>query len=131
MKELLQLHSYQVFMGYHFHPRMKHCRWLYNGIKFQYESDCGVIAYSADIVRESMAENVRDTPSLGRPCCPGCEPDVDIQEEIIDVRYCEAHTPRGPGLDDELVDMSSFPAGSGEAGGEDNRRWCEFFHKRK
>jgi hypothetical protein len=25
--------------------------------------------------------------------------------------------------------MESYPAGSGEAGGEDNRRWCALFHR--
>ena len=30
---------------------------------------------------------------------------------------------------DEVVAMESYPAGSGEAGGEDNRRWCALFHR--
>src|SRR2546427_9473057 len=29
-----------------------------------------------------------------------------------------------------VVAMESYPAGSGEAGGEDNRRWCALFHRK-
>ena len=60
-----------------------------------------------------MTEPIRDTPSVARPYCPACEPD----------------TPVSGGVDDEVVAMESYPAGSGEAGGEDNRRWCALFHR--
>ncbi|PYN02768.1 MAG: hypothetical protein DME02_24815 [Candidatus Rokuibacteriota bacterium] len=46
------------------------------------------------------------------------------------MRWCSAHTPASGGLDDEVVAMESYPAGSGEAGGEDNRRWCALFHRK-
>jgi hypothetical protein len=52
-----------------------------------------------------------------------------VSLEILDVRWCSAHTPASGGLDDEAVAMESYPAGSGEAGGEDNRRWCALFHR--
>ena len=68
-----------------------------------------------------MTEPIRDTPSVARPYCPACEPDTDPSLEILDVRWCSAHTPVSGGLDDEAVAMESYPAGSGEAGGEDNR----------
>ena len=35
------------------------------------------------------------------------------------MRWCSAHTPASGGLDDEVVAMESYPAGSGEAGGPD------------
>jgi hypothetical protein len=44
--------------------------------------------------------------------CPGCEPEADPTREILDVRWCESHSPVRGGLDD------------------DNRRWCELFHRR-
>src|SRR5687768_4465232 len=76
-----------------------------------------------------MTEPIRDTPSVARPYCPACEPDTDPGSEILDVRWCSAHTPVSGGVDDEVVAMESYPAGSGEAGGEDNRRWCALFHR--
>jgi len=76
-----------------------------------------------------LTEPVRDTPSVARPYCPACEPDTDPGLEILDVRWCSAHTPASGGVDDEVVAMESYPAGSGEAGGEDNRRWCALFHR--
>jgi hypothetical protein len=76
-----------------------------------------------------LTEPVRDTPSVARPYCPACEPDTDASLEILDVRWCSTHTPASGGLDDEAVAMESYPAGSGEAGGEDNRRWCALFHR--
>jgi hypothetical protein len=76
-----------------------------------------------------VTEPIRDTPSVARPYCPACEPDTDPSSEILDVRWCSAHTPASSGVDDEAVAMESYPAGSGEAGGEDNRRWCALFHR--
>jgi hypothetical protein len=34
------------------------------------------------------------------------------------------------GLDDALAGAEVSVAGGSEAGGEDNRRWCEIFHRR-
>lgn len=72
--------------------------------------------------------DTQDTPSAATTYCPGCYPDRDPQEEILDVRYCEVHTPATAGLDDESVTTTSYPSGAAEAGGEDNRRWCALFH---
>jgi tryptophan halogenase len=33
--------------------------------------------------------------------------------------------------DDEAVTTEAYLSGSAEAGGDDNRRWCEFFHAAK
>ena len=35
-----------------------------------------------------MTDYTRDTPSLGRTYCPGCEPETDPTSEILDVRWC-------------------------------------------
>jgi hypothetical protein len=69
-----------------------------------------------------------DTPSVARPYCPDCEPDADPCREILDVRWCAAHTPAWNGTDDAAVRAEAFLSGSTEAGGEDNRRWCELVH---
>lgn len=74
-------------------------------------------------------EVIPDTPVLGRPYCPGCEPDTDPRE-ILDVRWCDCHTPDRDGLDDGSVPAGVWPSGSMESGGNDNRRWCEIFHSK-
>jgi hypothetical protein len=77
-----------------------------------------------------MSDTLRDTPSLGRLCCPGCEPEADPTAEILDVRWCESHSPLNAGVDDGRVTASAHLLGSVEAGGDDNRRWCEIVHRR-
>ncbi len=77
-----------------------------------------------------MTDYTRDTPSLGRTYCPGCEPDTDPTLEILDVRWCDAHALHHEGVDDGLVSATAYLLGSVEAGGEDNRRWCEILHRR-
>jgi len=79
----------------------------------------------------TMTDYTRDTPSLGRTYCPGCEPDTDPTSEILDVRWCDAHTLQHEGVDDGLVSATAYLLGSVEAGGEDNRRWCEILHRRR
>ena len=78
-----------------------------------------------------MADYLPDTPTVARMYCPGCEPDVDPTCEILDVRWCEVHPPVGTGLDDAIVASTAYLSGSNEAGGEDNRRWCEILHRRR
>lgn len=77
-----------------------------------------------------MSDILPDTPALARPYCPKCEPDADPTAAILDVRWCDSHTPDRVGLDDEAVTPGIFPSGSAEAGGDDNRRWCEIVHGR-
>ena len=76
-----------------------------------------------------MMDHLTDTPSLARMYCPGCEPSADPAFEILDVRWCASHAPQGRGVDDDVVVASAWISGSSEAGGEDNRRWCELFHR--
>ena len=77
-----------------------------------------------------MSDHISDTPSVARMYCPGCEPEADPTREILDVRWCESHSPVRGGLDDEVVVAAAYLSGSSEAGGDDNRRWCELFHRR-
>ena len=63
-----------------------------------------------------------------RPYCPSCEPDTDPTRDLVELRWCPAHAPAWGGSDDMLVTANALPGGSGEAGGEDNRRWCELIH---
>jgi hypothetical protein len=66
-----------------------------------------------------------------RAYCPGCEPDADPIAEILDTRWCATHMPSQAGADDASVVADIFLTGSGDAGGEDNRRMCEIFHRPK
>jgi hypothetical protein len=70
-----------------------------------------------------------DTPAVARPYCPDCEPDADPSREILDVRWCAAHTPAWSGAEDSAVRAEAFLSGSTEAGGDDNRRWCQLLHR--
>lgn len=78
-----------------------------------------------------MTDFLTDTPSVARSYCPGCEPDADPCREILDVRWCDAHTPARDGLDDGSVTAEAYLSGSAEAGGSDNRVWCEVIHRRR
>lgn len=78
-----------------------------------------------------MTDYIPDTPAVGRMYCPGCEPEVDPTREILDVRWCESHSPVSEGLDDAIAGASTYLSGSVEAGGEGNRRWCEILHRRR
>lgn len=76
-----------------------------------------------------MTDFLADTPAVARPYCPDCEPDADPCREILDVRWCAAHTPAWNGAEDEAVRADAFLSGSTEAGGDDNRRWCQLLHR--
>lgn len=75
-----------------------------------------------------MTDFLTDTPVVARSYCPGCEPDTDPVREILDVRWCDAHTPARDGPDDAVVASDAYLSGSAEAGGDVNRRWCELLH---
>ena len=77
----------------------------------------------------SVTDYLPDSPTVARPYCPDCEPTADPCAEILDVRWCTAHAPTWNGLDDETVTAEAYLSGSAEAGGSDNRSWCEFFHR--
>jgi hypothetical protein len=65
----------------------------------------------------------------GRSHCPGCEPRADPMREILEFQWCEAHAPSRDGLDDGRVHFDAQGTSSDEAGGEDNRRWCDLLHR--
>lgn len=77
-----------------------------------------------------MTDFLTDTPVVARSYCPGCEPEADPVAEILDVRWCDAHTPARDGSDDAIVASDAYLSGSAEAGGDVNRRWCELLHPR-
>jgi hypothetical protein len=70
-----------------------------------------------------------DVPIAARPYCPGCEPGADPSSELLDVAWCPAHAPTRDGLDDAAVTSEASLLGGAEAGGEDNRRWCDLLHR--
>jgi len=71
-----------------------------------------------------------EKPPVARAYCPTCEPDADPMQEILDVHWCDAHSPCRAGVDDILATARGTAYGSAEAGGDDNRRWCELIHGR-
>lgn len=76
-----------------------------------------------------MTDFIAERARLARAYCPGCEPDADPLRDILDVRWCELHTPPRGGTADGSVTSDAFMSGSAEAGGETNRRWCELLHR--
>lgn len=79
-----------------------------------------------------MSDHLADTPNQARHFCPICEPEADVTREILEVRYCAMHLPPAPGgIDDGAVEALAYLSGSQDAGGEDNRRWCELFHGKR
>lgn len=70
-----------------------------------------------------------DTPDLARRYCPGCEPDADLLAEILQVWRCPNHPAVDAGEDDRAVQAQAYLSGSSEAGGDDNRRFCDFIHR--
>src|SRR3982074_3628530 len=83
----------------------------------------------ADSRHKPVTDYLPDTPCVARAYCPGCEPDAGPSQEILGVRWCESHSPARDGADDEVVTASAYLSGSAEAGGDDNRRWCDILHR--
>ena len=77
-----------------------------------------------------MTEIIRDTPMVSRQCCPTCEPEADPSTEILEIVYCTEHPLDRHGLDDAAMPAySSYLSGNGEAGGDENRRWCDLLRE--
>lgn len=71
-----------------------------------------------------------DTPNLASFYCPGCSPGRDPFEEVLTVRWCDAHQPVYGGFDDERATVSKdILTSTGEAEAVTNRAWCEFVHR--
>lgn len=75
-----------------------------------------------------MTDFLTESRVVARSYCPSCEPDADPCREVLDVHWCDAHTPSREGIDDVRVGSEAILSGSAEAGGEVNRRWCELLH---
>lgn len=69
-----------------------------------------------------------ETPRIARAYCPACEPDADALLEILEVQWCALHMPLREGVDDARVMSDAMLTGSAEAGGDENRRWCDVIH---
>lgn len=71
-----------------------------------------------------------DTPNLAVFYCPDCFPERDPVEEILAVRWCEAHRPADHGADDERARVSAdILIATGDVEGSTNRQWCELLHR--
>ena len=69
-------------------------------------------------------------PDEAREYCPGCEPAVDPQSELVSVSYCGVHVPRMVGSADALVNHAlDFQLGSFEVEGKPNRLMCNLIHR--
>ena len=78
-----------------------------------------------------IGEQPIDSPVVTRPVCPGCEPDTELHG-MVEVRWCHHHEPKRTGTHDGAIPRDledSYPAGSAEAGGSENRAFCAFFHR--
>ena len=74
-----------------------------------------------------------DFPVVAVLWCPTCAPERDPLAEVLDLRYCAQHEPGREGLDDtaESLKVTPYLSGSGEAGGDDNRAWCELLNRKR
>lgn len=50
-----------------------------------------------------------ETPSVAVEFCPTCQPDRDTLAEILDARYCAAHTPQAGGTEDARARVAVQP----------------------
>jgi len=76
----------------------------------------------------AMNDIPAETPRVARAYCPACEPDADTLQEILEVQWCNVHMPLREGVDDARVMSDAMLTGSAEAGGDENRRWCDVIH---
>lgn len=76
-----------------------------------------------------VSEHLPDSPVVARAWCPGCEPLADPTLQILDIRYCDQHTPGRDGSDDNSVTLDGHLSGTAEAGGDANRLWCQLLHR--
>ena len=77
----------------------------------------------------SVTDSLRGMQPASRSSCPGCEPGADPLGETLELRWCEVHAPSRAGLDDGRIHFGTQGTSSDEAGGEDNRRWCDLLHR--
>ena len=76
----------------------------------------------------AVSDMPAETPRIARAFCPACEPDADTLLEILEVQWCNVHMPMREGVDDARVMSDAMLTGSAEAGGDENRRWCDIIH---
>lgn len=72
-----------------------------------------------------------DSVQITVPYCPGCQPERDPSAELIHVLFCYQHIPSVEGDADQAIRSSYYLTGSNEAGGDSNRRFCDFIHRKK
>jgi hypothetical protein len=70
-----------------------------------------------------------DTPSLGRKCCPGCEPEADEFAEILIFQWCHLHAPPLDGSADGAVSVDGYLSGNVEADGVIGRAFANVIHR--
>ena len=79
----------------------------------------------------AVTDYLLDSPYVARAYCPGCEPDADPSQDILDVRWCESHSPARDGADDEVVAASVLSVGERRGGRGRQPPWCDILHGRR
>jgi hypothetical protein len=75
-----------------------------------------------------MNDSLPDSPVELLTRCPGCWPELDPITYLASA--CNAHEPSRDGVDDALSTAHGYLSSGTEAGGDDNRAWCELFHRK-
>ena len=75
-----------------------------------------------------MKDHLPDTPVAVVFRCPKCDPEPGCSLPVMD-RFCDRHRPSHAGVDDELVPETYLS--NTDAGGDDNRAFCDWLHRRK
>lgn len=70
-----------------------------------------------------------DEPPAPRSWCPGCEPELDPTQELVQENRCGSHQPTRDGADDTLAGQGVYLSGSADVDGLDNARWCALIHR--
>lgn len=85
------------------------------------DSPIAVAAFCPVCLPENPHEDVCYKKTEGGPC--SCR----FQMET----FCSNHQPNRAGVEDGNVVVSDFLSGTAEAGGEENKAACDFFHRGK
>lgn len=87
-------------------------------------------ASTATIIGASLlSDTLNDTDYVARNYCPGCQPDKDPTQELLNVTWCSTHAPGLEGSEDKRATTSGYLSGSAEAGGPENAAWCARIHR--
>jgi hypothetical protein len=76
-----------------------------------------------------MSDWLPDSPIVLPTQCPECSPELDPRG--YSARRCTEHEVSTRGADDARVESHAYMNSAIEAGGDDNRAFCDWLHRRK